>query len=139
MINKAILVGNLGKDPDIRYTPSGTAVCNFSLATSESYKDKNTQQKITKTEWHRVVTFGRLAEICGEYLMQGKCIYIEGRIQTDQWEDKEGNKRYTTKIIANVMKMMPDGKRRESMGDQFPGGNDDVFPPAGADDDDIPF
>ncbi len=91
-VNKVILLGNLGADPEIRYTPSGTAVANFRIATSESYKNK-AGEKEEKTEWHKIVTFGKLAEICGEYLAKGKQVYLEGRIQTSQWDDKEGNKR----------------------------------------------
>jgi single-strand DNA-binding protein len=104
-VNKAILLGNLGADPEIRYTPSGTAVTNFRIATSETRTNKD-GQKETKTEWHRIVTFGRLAEICGEYLSKGKQIYIEGRIQTRSWDDKDGNKRQTTEIVANKMQML---------------------------------
>ncbi|GMR04737.1 MAG: single-stranded DNA-binding protein [Thermodesulfobacteriota bacterium] len=104
-INKVILVGNLGADPEIRYTPGGTAVANFRLATSETRTNKE-GQKETKTEWHRIVTFGRLAEICGEYLAKGRQVYIEGRIQTRSWEDRDGNKKYTTEIVANTMQML---------------------------------
>jgi single-strand DNA-binding protein len=104
-VNKVILLGNLGADPEVRYTPSGMAVANFRIATSESYKNKE-GQKEDKTEWHKIVTFGKLAEICGEYLNKGKQVYLEGRIQTSQWEDKEGNKRYTTEIICNQMQML---------------------------------
>jgi single-strand DNA-binding protein len=103
-LNKVILIGNLGKDPEIRYTPSGLAVANFSLATSETWVKEG--QRESRTEWHRVVAFGKLAEICGEYLSKGKQIYIEGKIRTEEWEDKEGNKRFTTKIIADQMLMM---------------------------------
>jgi single-strand DNA-binding protein len=99
-VNKAILLGHLGKDPEIRYTPNGTAVATFSLATTERYKDED------RTEWHRVVAFGRLAEIIGEYLAKGRQVYIEGRIQTRDWEDRDGNKRYTTEIVANQMQML---------------------------------
>jgi single-strand DNA-binding protein len=106
MINKAILVGRLGRDPEIRYTPSGVAVANFSIATSERWKDKETGDMQERTEWHRIVAFGKLGEICGEYLAKGKLVYIEGRIQTRDWEDKEGNKRYTTEIVASQMKML---------------------------------
>jgi single-strand DNA-binding protein len=105
MINKAILVGNLGRDPEIRYTPDGTAVANFSVATTEKWKDKNTGQMQEKTEWHRIVAFRRLGEICGEYLRKGSKVYIEGKIQTRQWE-KDGITRYTTEIVANEMKML---------------------------------
>lgn len=104
-INKVILVGNLGADPEIRYTPSGTAVANFRLATSETRTNKE-GQKETKTEWHRIVTFGKLAEICGEYLSKGKQVYIEGKIQTRSWDDKDGNKKYMTEIVANTMQML---------------------------------
>ena len=104
-INKAILIGNVGKDPEITYTPAGLAVAKFSLATSEQWKDKSSGEKKEKTEWHRIVVFGRLAEICGEYLSKGKQIYIEGRIQTSSWE-KDGITRYSTDIIASDMKML---------------------------------
>jgi single-strand DNA-binding protein len=105
MINKATLVGRLGKDPEIRYTPDGAMVTNFNVATDEVWKDKS-GEKVQKTEWHRIVTFGKLAEICGKYLVKGKLVYIEGRIQTRTWDDKEGKKNYTTEIIANNMKML---------------------------------
>ena len=104
-VNKVILVGNLGADPEIRYTPGGMAVANFRLATSETRTNKE-GQKETKTEWHRVVTFGKLAEICGEYLSKGKQVYIEGKIQTRNWDDKDGAKRYMTEIVANSMQML---------------------------------
>lgn len=104
-VNKVILVGNLGADPEIRYTPSGMAVANFRLATSETRSNKD-GQKETKTEWHRIVAFGKLAEICGEYLEKGKQVYIEGKIQTRSWDDKDGNKKYTTEILANSMVML---------------------------------
>ncbi|MFC1883486.1 single-stranded DNA-binding protein [Thermodesulfobacteriota bacterium] len=105
-INKVILVGRLGKDPEVRYTPSGVPVANFSLATSEEWKDKSTGEKQERTEWHRVEAWRRLGEICGEYLHKGKQVYIEGKLQTDAWEDRDGNKRYTTKIIAQNMQML---------------------------------
>jgi single-strand DNA-binding protein len=104
-VNKAILVGRLGKDPEIKYTPSGTAIANFTMATSENYKDKD-GQKQERTEWHKIVAFGKLAEICGEYLAKGKQVYIEGRIQTRSWDDKDGNKKYMTEIVANTMQML---------------------------------
>lgn len=116
-INKAIIVGNLGKDPEVRYMPDGTAVANFSVATSESWKDKATGEKKERTEWHRIVAYRKLGEICGEYLSKGKQVYIEGRIQTREWEDKDGNKRYTTEIIASDMKMLgskEDGSKKMS-------------------------
>lgn len=110
MINKVILLGRLGSDPEIRYTQAGEQVVNFNMATDESYKNK-AGEKETKTEWHRIVAFGKLAEICGQYLTKGKLIYIEGRIQTKAWEDKEGNKHSKTQIVAGVMRMLPDGKK----------------------------
>jgi len=105
-VNKAIVVGRLGRDPEVRYTPDGTAVANFSVATSEEWKDKATGEKREKTEWHRIVAFRRLGEICGEYLSKGRQVYIEGRIQTRDWEDKDGVKRYTTEIVASQMQML---------------------------------
>ncbi len=105
-VNKAILIGNLGRDPEVRYSPSGSAVANVTLATSESWKDKNSGEKQEKTEWHRVVFFGRLAEIAGEYLKKGSQVYVEGRLQTRKWQDKEGHDRYTTEIVANEMQML---------------------------------
>ncbi len=105
-VNKVILVGNLGNDPDVRYTASGAAVANISIATSESWKDKNTGEQQDRTEWHRVVFFNRLAEIVSEYLKKGSQIYVEGRLQTRKWQDKEGHDRYTTEIVANEMQML---------------------------------
>lgn len=115
MVNKVILIGNLGADPEVRYTPSGTAITNFQIATSESYTKKD-GQKETKTEWHRIVAFSKLAEICGEYLSKGRQVYIEGKIQTRSWDDKDGNKRYTTEIVANTMKMLGGGKKSAEAG-----------------------
>jgi single-strand DNA-binding protein len=105
-INKVILVGNLGNDPDIRYTAGGAAVAHISLATTDSWKDKASGEQQDKTEWHRVVFFGRLAEIVGEYLRKGSQVYVEGRLQTNKWQDKSGNDRYTTEIVANEMQML---------------------------------
>jgi single-strand DNA-binding protein len=105
-INKVILVGNLGQDPEVRYTTSGSAVTNISVATAESWKDKNTGEKVEKTEWHRVVFFGRLAEIAGEYLRKGSQVYIEGKIQTRKWQDQNNQDRYTTEIVANELQML---------------------------------
>lgn len=152
-INKAILIGNLGNDPDIRYTSNGKAVANISLATAETWRDKESGEQQERTEWHRVVFFGRLAEIVGEYLKKGSQIYVEGRLQTNKWQDKEGNDRYTTEIIANEMQMLG-GRGGGSQGggqggsnnsyDQSAAGNKPAGArPAGkpADDfdDDIPF
>jgi single-strand DNA-binding protein len=105
MINKAILVGRLGADPEVRYTPDGAMVTNFRIATDEQWKDKN-GEKVQRTEWHKIVAFGKLAEICGKYLVKGKLVYLEGRIQTKAWDDKEGVKRYTTEIVASNMQML---------------------------------
>ena len=137
-INKAILVGNLGADPEIRYTPSGMAVANFRIATSETFTKDG--QKDTKTEWHRIVAFGKLAEICSEYLSKGKQVYIEGKIQTRKWTDKDGNDKYTTEILANQMQML--GAASPSEGTDFdkeagaPGVPQEEPP---GPDDDVPF
>ena len=105
-INKVILVGNLGNDPETRYMPSGGAVTNISIATSESWKDKNTGQQQERTEWHRVVFFNRLAEIAGEYLRKGSKVYVEGSLRTRKWQGQDGQDRYTTEIVANEMQML---------------------------------
>lgn len=138
MVNKAILIGRLGADPEIRYTPDGMMVTNLNLATNEQRKDKS-GEKVVKTEWHRVVTFGKLAEICGNYLAKGKLVYIEGRIQTRSWEDKEGVKRSTTEIIASNMQMLDSkggAKGPEGVHDNHPAayGGGDSLP-----EDDVPF
>jgi single-strand DNA-binding protein len=101
-VNKAILVGNLGRDPELRTTPNGQSVVNFTLATSENWTDKS-GERVERTEWHRIVVWGRTAEMCNQYLSKGRTVYVEGRIQTREWEDKEGNKRYTTEINANTV------------------------------------
>lgn len=118
-VNKVILVGNLGKDPDVRYLPSGEAVTNITLATTESWKDKNSGDKKEATEWHRVVFFRKLAEIAGQYLKKGSQVYIEGSLKTRKWQDKDGQERYTTEIVADEMKML--GSRQGS-GDSGGGG-----------------
>src|SRR5574343_330883 len=105
-VNKVILVGNLGKDPETRYAPSGDAICNVSIATTESWKDRSTGEKREATEWHRVVFFGKLAEIAGQYLRKGSSVYIEGSLRTRKWQDKEGRDQYTTEIRADEMKML---------------------------------
>ncbi|MBY0578731.1 MAG: single-stranded DNA-binding protein [Burkholderiales bacterium] len=104
-VNKAILIGNLGKDPEVRYSPDGSAIANITIATTESWKDKS-GEKQEKTEWHRVAFFGKLAEIAGEYLKKGSQVYVEGRIQTRKWQDKDGQDRYTTEIVADKMQML---------------------------------
>ena len=111
-INKVILIGNLGGDPEVRYTANGAAVANVTIATSESWKDKQTGEQQERTEWHRVVFFARLAEIVGEYLKKGSKIYIDGRLQTRKWQDKSGQDRYTTEIVANEMQMLDSPRRR---------------------------
>ena len=138
MINKAIIIGNLGADPEIRYTQSGSQVATFNVATSERWRDQSgTMQE--STEWHRIVAWQRLAEICGEYLHKGSRVYIEGRIQTRKWQDQSGNDRYTTEIVAREMKMLD---RRESgsgtMGSQDSGTSEP--PPYGSSmGEDVPF
>lgn len=105
-INKVILVGNLGADPETRYSPSGSAVTKVSIATSEQWKDRETGDQKERTEWHRVVFFGRLAEIAGEYLRKGRQVYVEGSLRTNKWQDKDGNDRYTTEVIGSEMQML---------------------------------
>ena len=140
-VNKVILIGNLGRDPEIRYTTGGQAVANFTIATTERYTNKSGERQ-EDTEWHRIVAWGRLAEICGEYLSKGRMVYIEGSIKTRSWEDKEGNTRYTTEIVARNMQMLGgQGVRTEA-----PAASDDKAPQdfdieddSFANDDDIPF
>ena len=105
-VNKVILVGNLGSDPEVRYTPNGDAVATINVATTESWKDKQSGEKQERTEWHRVVMFRRLGEIAGEYLKKGSQVYLEGKLQTRKWQDKSGNDRYTTEIVASEMQML---------------------------------
>ena len=114
-VKKVILVGNLGKDPEVRYSPNGSAMANVTIATAESWKDKQSGEKQEKTEWHRVVFFNRLAEIVGEYLKKGSQVYIEGRLQTRKWQGQDGQDRYTTEIVANEMQML--GSRSGGSGD----------------------
>lgn len=116
-INKVILIGNLGQDPETKAMPSGTTVCNLRIATSESWKDKQTGEMKEQTEWHTVAMFGRLAEIAGEYLRKGSQVYIEGRLRTRKWQDKNGNDRYTTEIVASDMQML--GGRGGGMGSGY--------------------
>lgn len=113
-VNKVILVGNLGRDPEIRYSAEGSAICNISLATTSQWKDRNTGERREETEWHRIVFYNRLAEIAGEYLRKGRSIYVEGRLRTRKWQDKEGQDRYTTEIIGDQMQML--GGRGDDMG-----------------------
>ncbi len=121
-VNKVILVGNLGRDPEVRYTPEGSAICNVSLATTSQWKDRNSGERREETEWHRVVFYNRLAEIAGEYLRKGRSIYVEGRIKTRKWQDKEtGQDRYSTEIVAEQMQML--GGRGDEMGGGGGGGD----------------
>ena len=138
MVNKVILIGNLGADPEMRYTQSGTAVANFRIATSERFKDQSGEWQ-ERTEWHRVVFFGRTAEVCGEYLTKGKQVYVEGRLQTRSWEDKDGNTRYTTEVVGREMKML--GLKGDGNGPPRGRSSRPGPPPEQPDDfeDDIPF
>jgi single-strand DNA-binding protein len=149
-INKVILVGNLGADPETRAMPSGTTVANLRIATSESWRDKQSGEQQERTEWHRVALFGRLAEIAGEYLRKGSQVYIEGSLRTRKWQDKQGNERYTTEIVANDMQMLG-GRGGGSTGSGSSGGGEaprergDFAEPVSSStereefDDDIPF
>jgi single-strand DNA-binding protein len=112
-VNKVILIGNLGRDPEVRYAPSGSAICNVTLATSRQWKDKTSGDKQEETEWHRVVFYDRLAEIAGEYLKKGRPVYVEGRLKTRKWTDKDGVEKYTTEIVADQMQLLGS---REGMG-----------------------
>ena len=147
MVNKAIIIGNLGQDPEVRYTQSGTQVTNFSVATTEKWKGQDGQM-LESTEWHRIVAFARLAEICGEYLHKGSKVYIEGRIQTRKWQDQSGNDRYTTEIVAREMKMLSPkgggegGGYGSGSGDSYNKDNysDSSYPESGGTTgDDVPF
>ena len=116
-VNKVILIGNLGRDPEVRYAPSGSAICNVTIATSRQWKNKDSGERQEETEWHRVVFYDRLAEIAGEYLKKGKSVYIEGRLKTRKWTDKDGVEKYTTEIIANEMTMLGSREGGGSGGD----------------------
>ena len=148
-VNKVILVGNLGQDPEVKYMPSGSAVCNITVATTDAWSDKSSGERQERTEWHRVVLFRRLAEVAGEYLHKGSKVYIEGRLQTRKWQDRNGQERYTTEIIVNDMQMLDARSSGTANFDSQP--HPAVFPesepqpqqpsqPASDDfDDDIPF
>jgi len=144
-VNKVILIGRLGQDPDMRYTPSGTAVANFSIATNQASKDQD-GNFVDKTDWHRIVAYGRTAEVAGEYLNKGKLVYVEGRIQTRSWEDKNGQKRTTTEVICNNMQLL--GSRSESEQNMTEKAPEDETPPdneseasqeKSEEEDDLPF
>ncbi len=138
-VNKVILIGNLGRDPEVRYTPSGVAVANFSIATSEEWKDKDSGQKQERTEWHRIVAWRRLGEICGEYLHKGSQVYIEGKLQTRSWEDRDGNKRYTTEVYAISMQMLGSANRGGARSTEQEDPGYPVEEPITVPEDDIPF
>ena len=165
-VNKVILIGNLGSDPEVRYTPDGVPVANFNLATSESWNDRNTGERQERTEWHRLVLWRKLAEIASQYLKKGSKIYVEGKLQTRSWDDQSGQKRYTTEVVVFDIQMLDsrgegggsgygdEGGSRASGGSDFGGGRDGggsgyggegagtqpaAPPPAGGDDDDLPF
>lgn len=125
-LNKVTIIGHLGRDPEVKYSQVGTSICNFTVATSEKYKDKSGEYQ-ENTEWHRVVAFGRLGEICGEYLVKGKLVYIEGRLQTRSWEDKDGQKKYSTEIVAREMLMLSKGEKKEEPKEEQTTGNDIPF------------
>jgi single-strand DNA-binding protein len=146
-VNKVILVGNLGKDPEVRYTPGGQAVANFTIATNDAWTDKS-GQKQERTEWHRIVVWGKLAELCGEYLSKGRQVYVEGRLQTREWTNKEGAKQYTTEVVANQVVFLSGGERGQGRGaSRGSAPAEDFGPPPTMDDsggakpaeDDIPF
>ena len=138
-VNKVIILGNLGKDPEVSYTPSGQPRAVFSLATNESWTDREGKRQ-ERTEWHRVIAWGRLAEICGQYLNKGRQVYIEGRLQTREWNDRDGNKRWTTEVVARDMVLIG-GRGEEAAG--APGGSQPLDDASGSEppiqDDDIPF
>ncbi|MFQ5546753.1 MAG: single-stranded DNA-binding protein [Woeseia sp.] len=140
-VNKVIVIGNLGQDPDTRYMPSGSAVTNLRVATNESWKDKQTGEQKDRTEWHNVAMFGRLAEIAAEYLRKGSQVYVEGKLRTRKWQDRDGNDRYTTEIIADEMQML--GSRSAAgapaMSDSPPPSAPPPQPSGDDFDDDIPF
>jgi len=137
-INRVILVGNLGGDPEVRHMTSGTAVANFNIATSESWLDKQSGEKVEKTEWHRISIFGKLAEVAGEYLKKGARVYIEGKLQTNKWQDQSGQDRYTTQVVARELLMLGGATQSEGSGQQS-GFRDEPKKDEGFEDGDIPF
>jgi single-strand DNA-binding protein len=140
-LNKVMLIGNLGKDPEVRYTASGQAVASFNLATSEKFKNKNGEWE-ERTEWHRITLWSRLAEIAGEYLTKGKTVFVEGRLQTRKWQDNSGNERYTTEIVGEKMQMLSpkgDVRRGADVTPDASGGSGGFDEPPPFQDDDIPF
>ena len=127
-VNKVIVIGNLGRDPELRYTPSGAAVCNVSIATTRNWKSKDSGERVEETEWHRVVFYDRLAEVAGEYLKKGRPVYVEGRLKTRKWQDKEGRDTYTTEIIAEQMQLLG-GREGGGMGGGGMGDDDGSHAP----------
>jgi single-strand DNA-binding protein len=130
-VNKVILIGNLGRDPEVRYAPSGSAICNVTLATSRQWKDKTSGERQEETEWHRVVFYDRLAEIAGEYLKKGRPVYVEGRLKTRKWQDKDGVEKYTTEIVADQMQLLG-GREGEGEGGYGRGRDEGAARPAAA-------
>ena len=143
-INKVILIGNVGQDPEVRHMPSGGAVVNLSVATSESWKDKETGENQDRTEWHRVVFYQRLAEIAGQYVRKGSRVYVEGKLRTRKWEDREGQERYTTEIVGDQMQMLDSRSEMQESSAQMTSSTSAPSAPSAApqtsvDDEDIPF
>ena len=153
-LNRVLLIGNLGADPEVRYTQGGSAVANFRIATTEVWNDRGSGERNERTEWHRIVVWGKQAENCGEYLKKGRTVFVEGRIQTREWQDKDGNKRYTTEIVANNVQFLGGrgeggggggggggrgGSYQGGGGSDFPSGGDQNMDPPPMGDDDIPF
>jgi len=136
-VNKVILVGNLGRDPEVRYTTSGTPVANFTMATTDRWNDPSSGERKERTEWHRIVVWGKQAEIVGEYLRKGRQVYVEGSLQTREWTDREGNKRYTTEVRAQRVQML--GKPSDRDADADDQGRAVAEPDSGYEEDDVPF
>lgn len=139
-INKVILIGHLGRDPEMRYTQSGAGVCRLSLATTRSWKNKQTDERVEETEWHRITVWGKQAEHCEKYLVKGRQVYVEGRLRTSSYEDQEGNKRYSTEVVADTVQFLggAGGEQKRPEGSKSSQQQADFMPP-GPEDDDIPF
>lgn len=138
-LNKVMLIGRLGQDPQKKYTTGETAVVNFSLATDEGYMDKNTNQKVEKTEWHRIVVWNKLADLCSQYLFKGSMCHVEGKLQTRKWQDKQGQDRYTTEIVANNVIFLTPKNQAQDNGQQGGGYGDPGYGEPPADMEDVPF
>ena len=137
-LNKVLLIGNLGKDPEVRFTPSGRAVAKFPLATSEVWNDQDGQRQ-ERTEWHNIVVWGKQGETCGQYLAKGRQVFVEGAVRSRQYDDKEGNRRYITEIVAQRVQFLGGGGRGAAAEGPRSGGGEDLPPPAAPEDDDVPF